>query len=78
LQKLSHAENVHKSSKDALQKLQTQPNPYTPGTNYTNEFLEHQWQQEKAYHLNSDQSSDRQKVELGRLLCLEAELNQAW
>ncbi|OAV99585.1 hypothetical protein PTTG_11754 [Puccinia triticina 1-1 BBBD Race 1] len=69
---------VHASSLEALEKLYTQSNPYMPGNNYTKEFLENQWQQEKSYHLNSDQSSDRQKIELGRLLCMEAELEQAW
>ncbi|OAV98720.1 hypothetical protein PTTG_25626 [Puccinia triticina 1-1 BBBD Race 1] len=76
-EKLEQAETVYASSSAALEKLHTQPNLYAPGNNYTNEFLENQCQLEKSYHLNSNQSSERQKIELGRLLCMEAELDQA-
>ncbi|WAQ92320.1 hypothetical protein PtA15_16A226 [Puccinia triticina] len=61
----------------ALAKLHATPNQHTPGQNYTNQFLEEQWQLEKSYHLNTD-TTERHEVELGRLLCLEEELNLAW
>ncbi|WAQ87152.1 hypothetical protein PtA15_8A53 [Puccinia triticina] len=57
--------------------LHATPNQHTPGQNYTNQFLEEQWQLEKSYHLNTD-TTERHEVELGRLLCLEEELNLAW
>ncbi|EFP90354.2 uncharacterized protein PGTG_16114 [Puccinia graminis f. sp. tritici CRL 75-36-700-3] len=78
LQKLDHAEEVLATAVVALAKLHSIPNPHTPGINYTNQFLEQQWSEEQQYHLNSDLSTERKSIELGRLLCLEEELDSAW
>ncbi|WAR57013.1 hypothetical protein PtB15_8B57 [Puccinia triticina] len=66
--------NIYKTGEKSLHAT---PNQHTPGQNYTNQFLEEQWQLEKSYHLNTD-TTERHEVELGRLLCLEEELNLAW
>ncbi|OAV99608.1 hypothetical protein PTTG_11734 [Puccinia triticina 1-1 BBBD Race 1] len=60
-----------------IRKLHQTPNAATPGQNYSDQFFEEQWQEEKSYHLNAD-TTERHQVELGHLLCLEEELNSAW
>ncbi|KAI9627163.1 hypothetical protein KEM48_009993 [Puccinia striiformis f. sp. tritici PST-130] len=77
LNKLEHAQEVQDSASRALAELYAQPNRFTPGRNYSSEFLDVQWQQEQAYHLNSNQTAQSQAIELGRLLCLTAEVNQS-
>jgi hypothetical protein len=49
------------------------------GERYTNAFFEEQWAREQAYHRKSRVSyRQKQKKELGRLLCLQEELETAW
>ncbi|WAQ85802.1 hypothetical protein PtA15_6A431 [Puccinia triticina] len=78
LQKLEYAHSVYIDSIVALAKLHQEPNRHTPGSNYTNSFFEQQWRDEQAYHVTTNQSSEQAQVELGRLLCMEEELNDAW
>ncbi|KAA1068831.1 hypothetical protein PGT21_003225 [Puccinia graminis f. sp. tritici] len=78
LQKLEHANEVISSSRQELAELYQRPNNYTPGSNYNSHFLEQQWSDEQAYHLHTSRTSEKQQLELGRLLCLEEELNKAW
>ncbi|OAV87019.1 hypothetical protein PTTG_29615 [Puccinia triticina 1-1 BBBD Race 1] len=78
LQKLEYAHSVYIDSIAALAKLHQEPNRHTPGSNYTNSFFEQQWRDEQAYHVTTNQSSEQAQVELGRLLCMEEELNDAW
>ncbi|WAR58145.1 hypothetical protein PtB15_5B377 [Puccinia triticina] len=78
LHKLESANQIHEESALALAELHCVANPHTPGSNYTNQFFEQQWNNEQAYHVNTNQTADREQVELGRLLCLEEELNEAW
>ncbi|KAA1118377.1 hypothetical protein PGTUg99_004865 [Puccinia graminis f. sp. tritici] len=77
LEKLEYAEQVHDESTLTLARLHQVPNPHTPGSNYTNGFFDQQWRDEQAYHVNTNRSAEREQVELGRLLCLEEELNDA-
>ncbi|KAI9611060.1 hypothetical protein H4Q26_008907 [Puccinia striiformis f. sp. tritici PST-130] len=77
LNKLEHAQEVQDSALRALAELYAQPNRFTPGRNYSSEFLNVQWRQEQAYHLNSNQTAQSQAIELGRLLCLTVEVNQS-
>ncbi|EFP81539.1 uncharacterized protein PGTG_07788 [Puccinia graminis f. sp. tritici CRL 75-36-700-3] len=78
LQKLEHANEVISSSRQELAELYQRPNNYNPGSNYNSHFLEQQWSDEQAYHLHTSRTSEKQQLELGRLLCLEEELNKAW
>ncbi|WAR61378.1 hypothetical protein PtB15_12B63 [Puccinia triticina] len=75
---LEYAHSVYIDLIAALEKLHQEPNRHTPGSNYTNSFFEQQWRDEQAYHVTTNQSSERAQVELGRLLCMEEELNDAW
>ncbi|WAQ84805.1 hypothetical protein PtA15_5A378 [Puccinia triticina] len=75
---LESANQIHEESALALAELHRVANPHTPGSNYTNQFFEQQWNDEQAYHVNTNRTADREQVELGRLLCLEEELNEAW
>ncbi|PLW38044.1 hypothetical protein PCANC_14574 [Puccinia coronata f. sp. avenae] len=76
-QKLKHAKVVHRVSREALEELHAIRDPNTGRQLYTNDFFEQQWRDERNYHLNSS-TDERQEVELGRLLSLEIELEQAW
>jgi len=78
LKKIQYAAEVQESSTKALAQLHTLPNPHTGSTNYSNVFFEQQWADEQAYHVNTNRTSDWQQVELGRLLCLKEDLNDAW
>ncbi|KAI7933058.1 hypothetical protein MJO29_017050 [Puccinia striiformis f. sp. tritici] len=46
--------------------------------NYTNQFFEEQWILEQSYHLNVNQTREKQQQELGKLLCLQDKHDQAW
>ncbi|PLW05637.1 hypothetical protein PCASD_26272, partial [Puccinia coronata f. sp. avenae] len=49
------------------------------GERYTNTFFQEQWDNEQAYHLESNQSTrEKQEKELGRLLRLETQLESKW
>ncbi|PLW29406.1 hypothetical protein PCASD_20382 [Puccinia coronata f. sp. avenae] len=50
-----------------------------PGVNYSNAFFEQQWKDKQAYHCQTNcLSNEKHKKELGRLLCLEDELEKEW
>jgi hypothetical protein len=76
--KLENCEETIQSSEEIIRQLHSLPNPSTPGSNYTNAFFEQQWTLEQNYHLNFNQSRAKQREELGRLLCLQEELDEAW
>ncbi|EFP76611.2 uncharacterized protein PGTG_02072 [Puccinia graminis f. sp. tritici CRL 75-36-700-3] len=77
-EKLVYATDAVRASTIALSKLHTKPNTFLPGHNYSNQFFEEQWQLEQQYHRRTNLSVKKQKVELGRLLCLEEALDTAW
>ncbi|KAA1083337.1 hypothetical protein PGTUg99_029010 [Puccinia graminis f. sp. tritici] len=76
--KLVYATDAVRASTLALQTLHAKVNRFTPGQNYTNQFFAEQWQLEQQYHRQTNLSVKKQKVELGRLLCLEEALDTAW
>ncbi|POW10039.1 hypothetical protein PSHT_08992, partial [Puccinia striiformis] len=69
--KSSDCTETIKSSASILRQLHALPNPTTPGTNYTNTFFERQWDLERNYHLNINQTREKARQELGHLLCLQ-------
>ncbi|POW08653.1 hypothetical protein PSTT_07380 [Puccinia striiformis] len=73
--KSSDCTETIKSSASILRQLHALPNPTTPGTNYTNTFFERQWDLERNYHLNINQTREKARQELGHLLCLQEELD---
>jgi hypothetical protein len=77
-QKLGNAEETCRQTSDALRLLYSTPNPATPGVAYNSTFLEQQWELEKDFHENFDQTREDQRKKLGELLCLQDELDAAW
>ncbi|WAQ91297.1 hypothetical protein PtA15_14A179 [Puccinia triticina] len=67
-----------RSSTSELSKLHAKENRFTPGQNYTNKFFEEQWRMEQEYHCRTNLTVNKQKLELGNLLCLEEALDTAW
>ncbi|WAQ85892.1 hypothetical protein PtA15_6A521 [Puccinia triticina] len=76
--RLVYATEVVRSSTSELSKLHAKDNRFTPGQNYTNEFFEEQWRMEQEYHCRTNLTVKKQKIELGKLLCLEEALDTAW
>ena len=65
-----------------LSAIYDQQNPFiqdnNESTHYTQGFLEEQWHKERVYYLTRNNIREAQKVELGRLLSLQEDLNDAW
>ncbi|OAV85642.1 hypothetical protein PTTG_30373, partial [Puccinia triticina 1-1 BBBD Race 1] len=76
--RLVYATEVVRSSTSELSKLHAKENRFTPGQNYTNEFFEEQWRMEQEYHCRTNLTVKKQKIELGKLLCLKEALDTAW
>ncbi|PLW47760.1 hypothetical protein PCASD_04377 [Puccinia coronata f. sp. avenae] len=78
--KLKGAQTVIHDARKALATLHLLPNPNnSTGETYTNNFFQHQWDEEQAYHLETNRSSaKKQEKELGRLLRLEDQLDKEW
>lgn len=53
-------------------------NPYQPGHLYTEEFFDKQWKDEREAMVSPKAKRELQKLELGKLLCLEDEHDEAW
>ncbi|OAV95762.1 hypothetical protein PTTG_26579 [Puccinia triticina 1-1 BBBD Race 1] len=77
-EKLANAEETSQLASDALQILYSTLNPATPGVAYTNTFLKQQWELEKSFHENFNQTREDQRKNLGELLCLQDDLDAAW
>ncbi|WAR54487.1 hypothetical protein PtB15_4B104 [Puccinia triticina] len=80
LSKFASADDIIKTARIALDALNQLSNPHsvTAGT-YTDDFFQQQWEDERAYHLETTQSyQEKQKKELGQLLCLEEQLETEW
>ncbi|WAR62145.1 hypothetical protein PtB15_14B239 [Puccinia triticina] len=75
---LANAEETSQLASDALQILYSTLNPATPGVAYTNTFLKQQWELEKSFHENFNQTREDQRKNLGELLCLQDDLDAAW
>ncbi|KAA1068461.1 hypothetical protein PGTUg99_023669 [Puccinia graminis f. sp. tritici] len=80
LSKLNSAVETIQAARDALDKLNQLLNPYSSsGGRYTDDFFQQQWDDERAYHLETTRSYQvKQKKELGRLLYLEEQLEKEW
>ncbi|WAR60166.1 hypothetical protein PtB15_9B103 [Puccinia triticina] len=80
LSKFASADDIIKTARIALDALNQLSNPHsmTAGT-YTDDFFQQQWEDERAYHLETTRSyQEKQKKELGQLLCLEEQLETEW
>ncbi|KAH9820745.1 hypothetical protein DFH28DRAFT_924004 [Melampsora americana] len=79
LRRLKHTQSTISESQRKLDDLLSTPNPYQEGSNYTREFFREQWNSERK--INLAQAKDiktRQRLELGRLLCLEDLQYKTW
>ncbi|WAR60036.1 hypothetical protein PtB15_11B678 [Puccinia triticina] len=80
LSKLHSAAQTTQEARTALDELNQFSNPYLPTEGkYTDDFFQEQWNNERTYHLETTRSyQEKQKKELGWLLCLEEQLEQEW
>lgn len=62
----------------AVTSLCAMPNPAEPGANYSANFFRAQWSVEREAYASKQAILLKQKLELGRLLSLKDELEQAW
>ncbi|OAV94426.1 hypothetical protein PTTG_26958 [Puccinia triticina 1-1 BBBD Race 1] len=78
--KLLAAHSTIKKSQEGLENLYRLPIfNNSDGENYTNEFFQAQWDNEQAYHLETNVSfREKQEKELGRLLRMEDQLEAEW
>ncbi|KAI7936072.1 hypothetical protein MJO29_015375 [Puccinia striiformis f. sp. tritici] len=76
--KLVDCTEINRSASSILNQLHNLANRTTPSHNYTNQFFEEQWILEQSYHLNVNQTREKQRQELGKLLCLQDKHDQAW
>ncbi|PLW11649.1 hypothetical protein PCANC_21650 [Puccinia coronata f. sp. avenae] len=78
--KLDKATQKTAEAQENLAQLHAMRNPHgTHGKRYTNNFFKDQWDQEQAYHCKTQVSyREKQKKELGRLLCLQEQLETEW
>ncbi|KAA1075235.1 hypothetical protein PGT21_031896 [Puccinia graminis f. sp. tritici] len=77
--RLDQAHNSIIECTTKLNSICNQSNPFSEGgENYTQDFFQQQWVLERAYYQNRNNEKAQQKLELGRLLTLEEDLNTAW
>ncbi|PLW18435.1 hypothetical protein PCASD_06709 [Puccinia coronata f. sp. avenae] len=78
--KLANCQTEYETAKKALDELHLQTNPYSSDQqqNYTNEFLEEQWELEQRFHRNPNKTLQDNRLELGRLLSVQSKLEDAW
>lgn len=77
--KFRNAHKVMLAARQALDLLYQQTNPHDPEHHfYSEDFLNNQWELEKAAQASKKEAEQKQRLELGRLLCLEDELLELW
>ncbi|KAH9809487.1 hypothetical protein DFH28DRAFT_1133358 [Melampsora americana] len=79
LRRLKHTRMTITKSQRILDKWCSMRNPHQEGSNYTLDFFREQWKAKRKTNL--EQYKDikvRQRLELGRLLCLEDLLYKTW
>ncbi|KAH9822293.1 hypothetical protein DFH28DRAFT_1180610 [Melampsora americana] len=76
--RFDNAVKVMKEAQAALTSLYAMPNPCLPGTNYSADFFREQWVAEREAYASKEAVLLTQKLELGRLLSLQDELNLEW
>ncbi|KAH9809801.1 hypothetical protein DFH28DRAFT_1186335, partial [Melampsora americana] len=73
-----NAMKVLREAQAVIKSLCTLPNPAQPGQNYTAAFFRGQWTVEREAYSSKQAILMKQKLELGRLLSLQDQLNDAW
>lgn len=67
------------AAQETLDMWLQKPNPHQPGELYTRAFFRAQWDSERKHNLTTSKDVKiRQKLELGKLLCLEDQMYQVW
>ncbi|EGG07133.1 uncharacterized protein MELLADRAFT_106193 [Melampsora larici-populina 98AG31] len=78
LRRYRNAVKVLGEAQSALNTLFQMANPALPGKNYSALFFRSQWASEREAYASKDAIMQKQKLELGRLLSLQDELEAAW
>ncbi|KAH9809581.1 hypothetical protein DFH28DRAFT_1066091 [Melampsora americana] len=78
LSRMKQAHETVQKSRTLLTNICTLPNPHEPGHLYTETFLDQQWHKQKEAMVNPKVQQETQKLELGKLLCLQDEHDLAW
>lgn len=79
LSKLNNANRVKKESSEGLSDLYIQRNPHDLDRQYYSaDFFREQWKLERSAHASKKVAEEQQRLELGRLLCLEEEIQKLW
>ncbi|KAH9812031.1 hypothetical protein DFH28DRAFT_899629 [Melampsora americana] len=78
LARTKQAHETVKKNQTLLTNINSLPNPYQPGHMYTEDFFNRQWKAQKEAMVDPKVQQEIQKLELGKLLCLEDEHNRAW
>ncbi|EGG06766.1 uncharacterized protein MELLADRAFT_62940 [Melampsora larici-populina 98AG31] len=78
LTRMQQAHETVKKSQTLLTNIYAFPNPYQPGHLYTEDFFDKQWKDQREAIVSPKVQQEIQKLELGKLLCLEAEHDKAW
>ncbi|KAH9812045.1 hypothetical protein DFH28DRAFT_826239, partial [Melampsora americana] len=79
LRRLKHTKSTILESQKQLDESCSKPNPYQEGSNYSLDFFCEQWNSERKINLElSKDIKTRQRLELGRLLCLEDLQYKTW
>ncbi|KAH9809708.1 hypothetical protein DFH28DRAFT_1086136 [Melampsora americana] len=77
--KYQNALRVKDQASQGLSELYTQRNPHDPGREfYSAEFLKEQWTLERHAQVSKKHAEEKQRLELGRLLSLEEDIQQLW
>lgn len=76
--RMKQAVSTLNKSQTLLTNIYALPNPHQPGRKYTEEFLLEQWKAERAAMLDPKTQQEEKKLELGKLLVQEDELDEAW
>ena len=72
--KMNSSKDAYHSANLTLNKLHSKIIANRDGKKYTNDFFAEQWKLEQEYHLNANPTLEKQRLELGRLLCLEKDI----
>ncbi|KAH9821918.1 hypothetical protein DFH28DRAFT_1187487 [Melampsora americana] len=78
LSRMKQAHETVQKSRTLLTNIYTLPNPHEPGHLYAETFLDQQWHKQKQAMVNPKVQQETQKLELGKLLCLQDEHDLAW
>lgn len=74
--RFQNALKVSREAQATLKSLSSTPNPAKPGQTYSHSFLREQWEYERDAYASKEVALHKQKLELGRLLCLQDEFEE--